>query len=61
MKRRSLLAALAGALWATAAAADLKAGQPAPDFTGTTPQGKKVTLSGFRGKSVVLLNFYANF
>src|SRR6202051_572291 len=33
-------------------------GQPAPDFTLTTPEGKTMKLSDFHGKAV-LLNFWA--
>ncbi len=48
---------------ATAAAADPEAGQPAkftvgqpaPDFDLTLMNGKKVTLRGFQGKSVVVV------
>lgn len=36
----------------------LKAGTVAPDFTAMTPDGKKVTLSDLRGKTVVL-DFWA--
>jgi peroxiredoxin len=32
-----------------------------PDFTGTTLDGRKITLSDFRGKNPVVLNFYAEF
>lgn len=36
-------------------------GEAPPDFTGTALDGRKVTLSAFRGKSPVVLNFYADF
>ena len=36
----------------------LKVGDTAPDFTLTSTQGGKVTLSDFRGKSTVVLAFY---
>lgn len=36
----------------------LAVGQPAPDFSSTTPEGKTVRLSDFRGK-YVLLDFWA--
>lgn len=36
-------------------------GETAPDFTGTALDGRKVTLSQFRGKNPVLLSFYADF
>ena len=32
----------------------LKAGDPAPDFSGTTTDGKKVALKDFRGKKLVM-------
>ena len=32
-----------------------------PDFSGTTLEGRKVTLSQFRGKNPVVLNFFAEF
>jgi len=43
----------------TVGAGSLAAGQPAPDFTGTTFDGQKLTLSSLRGKPV-LLNFFAS-
>src|SRR5688500_9694793 len=36
-------------------------GKLAPDFTGDTLDGKKLTLSEFRGKNPVVLNFFAEF
>lgn len=39
-------------------ASDVGLNRPAPDFTLTDMQGRKVTLSQFRGK-IVLLNFWA--
>lgn len=50
------LAASAAVLLATgsAAIAEPRVGQPAPDFTATDSNGKKVSLSAFRGKTVVL-------
>lgn len=38
----------------------LKVGRPAPPFTAETTDGKKIALADFRGKSAVLLVFYAN-
>ena len=35
----------------------LEVGQPAPNFTATTDEGKQVTLDDFRGKRVVLYFF----
>jgi peroxiredoxin len=43
----------------TVAAGSLATGQPAPDFTGTTFDGQKLTLSSLRGKPV-LVNFFAS-
>lgn len=43
----------------TVGAGSLAPGQPAPDFTGTTFDGQKLTLSSLRGKPV-LLNFFAS-
>src|SRR5262249_39386011 len=40
-------------------AGSLAQGQPAPDFTGTTLDGQKLTLSSLRGKPV-LVNFFAS-
>lgn len=36
----------------------VKVGQPAPDFTLEDMDGKKVTLSDFRGNTSVVLVFY---
>ncbi len=36
---------------------ELKVGQPAPDFTLSSHLGGEVTLSGFRGRNVVLVFF----
>ena len=36
----------------------LKAGQPAPEFTLQTSEGKQVRLSDFKGKQPVVLYFY---
>ncbi len=35
-----------------------KAGDQAPDFTAPDLEGNKITLSSFKGKSVVMLNFW---
>lgn len=40
---------------------NLRVGDTAPDFTLTDTAGKKVTLSSFRGKPVVLAFFPAAF
>jgi cytochrome oxidase Cu insertion factor (SCO1/SenC/PrrC family) len=52
------VAAYAQADTKTAAAAKLKVGDIAPDFTLTDTSGQKVKLSEFRGKSNVVLAFY---
>lgn len=55
MNRALLTAALATSLaFAGAAYADVKVGQPAPDFKATDSTGKTVSLSEFKGKQVVL-------
>lgn len=53
--------ALMVALGAGMVQAAPQVGKPAPNFTGTTTAGKKLSLSQYKGKSAVLLNFYANF
>ncbi len=40
-------------------AAELKEGKPAPDFSLKDLNGKTVRLSAFKGKSPVLLDFFA--
>ena len=35
-------------------ASSLKAGDPAPDFEGTTTDGSRVSLKGYRGKKLVM-------
>jgi cytochrome oxidase Cu insertion factor (SCO1/SenC/PrrC family) len=39
----------------------VKVGQPAPDFTLEDMDGKKITLSEFRGKKSVVLVFYRGY
>ncbi|MFN3653193.1 MAG: TlpA family protein disulfide reductase [Armatimonadota bacterium] len=53
-------AALAFSLAGPGSAKAVK-GELPPDFSGTTLDGKKITLSDFRGKNPVVLNFYAEF
>ncbi len=43
---------LAGSVWA------VKVGEKAPDFTLKSTTGEKISLSQFRGKKLVLLEFY---
>jgi len=57
---RGGLAALAAVTLAAGLSAAPLKGKAAPDFTGVTAEGKKITLSQFRGKTAVLLNFYSN-
>ena len=54
-------AALLVSLTAVPGATRAAKGKLSPDFTGTTLDGKTITLSEFRGKSPVLLNFFAEF
>jgi hypothetical protein len=35
-------------------------GQPAPGFIAETLAGKRISLAGYRGKSAVILNFFAS-
>jgi len=51
---------LAGMLGASGVATALEVGDNAPDFTLPSTTGKKISLSQFRGKKYVLLEFYAN-
>ena len=50
-----LLASVLGVAGMTAA---LEAGEPAPDFTLPSTTGEKISLSQFRGKQPVLIEFY---
>ena len=51
---------LAGMLGASGVATALEVGDNAPDFTLPSTTGKKISLSQFRGKKYVLLEFYVN-
>jgi hypothetical protein len=60
-RRRALLNAAFGWFALTAAiqpAAALEAGEPAPEFTMPSTMGGNVSLSDYRGKKWVLLEFY---
>jgi hypothetical protein len=57
-----LTLAVLGTLWGAAGprdAAALEVGDQAPDFTLPATTGENITLSQFRGKKLVLLEFYA--
>jgi thioredoxin-dependent peroxiredoxin len=59
MTTRFSLVALAGLLTAgSAAAADLKVGDPAPDFTLSASDGKTYHLADFKGKKAVVLAWF---
>ena len=49
---------LAGMLVCTSVAAALEVGDQAPDFTLPSTTGEEISLSQFRGKKLVLLEFY---
>jgi peroxiredoxin len=49
---------LAGVLGVASVATALEVGQQAPDFTLPSTTGEKMSLSQFRGKQLVLLEFY---
>ncbi len=49
---------LAGLLLAASAATALEIGDKAPDFTLPSTTGEKISLSQFRGKKLVLLEFF---
>lgn len=48
----------AGGLAGVPAAAALEVGDRAPDFSLVSTTGEKISLSQFRGKKIVLLEFY---
>ena len=48
----------AGVLGVVSVATALEVGQQAPDFTLPSTTGEKISLSQFRGKQLVLLEFY---
>jgi AhpC/TSA family len=51
---------LAGVLGAAGVTAALEVGAPAPDFTLPSTTGEQISLSQFRGKQPVLLEFYGS-
>jgi hypothetical protein len=61
MRFRYPIPAVLAALTAVGAAlAVVPTGKPAPSIAGTTMDGKKFNLADYKGKSGVLLNFYAS-
>ena len=51
-------ALLAGVLLPPGIAMAVMVGKPAPDFTLKSTTGKAISLSQFRGKKMVLIEFY---
>jgi hypothetical protein len=49
---------LASVLGSISVAVAVEVGEPAPDFTLPSTTGEKISLSQFRGKQPVLLEFY---
>jgi hypothetical protein len=49
---------LGGVLVGASAATALEVGEKAPDFTLPGTTGEKISLSQFRGKNLVLIEFY---
>ena len=52
------IALLVGGLLVPGTAMAVTVHQPAPDFTLSSTTGEQITLSQFRGKKMVLLEFY---
>ena len=61
-RRDALMVLLAGVGVAAIplVAASLEVGEKAPDFTLPSTTGEKISLSQFRGKKLVLLEFYVH-
>ncbi len=53
-----LIALLAGRLLLSGSAMAVTVNEPAPDFTLSSTTGEDISLSQFRGKQVVLIEFY---
>jgi hypothetical protein len=51
---------LAGMLGAAGVATAVEVGEKAPDFTLPSTMGGQISLSQFRGKTLVLLEFHVN-
>ena len=54
------VALTAGLMLGGRLSAEPQKGKPAPAFTAKTLAGKKIALSQYKGKSGVLLNFFAS-
>lgn len=54
-----IVLALAVTLMLAATVMAVEVGQPAPDFSLTSTSGEKVSLSQFKGKKHVLIQFYS--
>ena len=57
-KKTMLLVFLVAGLLMPGIALAVTVGDPAPDFTLQSTTGKKISLSQFRGKKMVLVQFY---
>jgi AhpC/TSA family len=55
-----LIVSLVSALGVASRATALEVGEPAPDFTLASTTGGQISLSQFRGKQLVLLEFHVN-
>ena len=53
-----LLGALLGGVIGASAATALEVGEKAPDFTLPGTTGEKISLSQFRGRKAILIEFY---
>jgi peroxiredoxin len=56
---RSLVLGVVGVLVVAGGALALEVGDRAPDFTLPSTSGEKISLSQFRGKKHVLIQFYS--
>lgn len=53
-------ALVAGLVWSGRLSAAPEKGRPAPSFAVETMDGKKIALADYKGKSAVILNFFAS-